>query len=153
MISSPCYLTFCSPDSILLIEKDLKSAVVDASTDFLTVTNHDKEMETWTTTHWETALKKGKIPEIGGVRAILDDSVERKECLTNMWKDCRGSRQYLKNVQTWLETQPVTNECTHFSCIMDPSVDGGGLLWVRMHDEAVQMDDSISLSQFVSDSE
>lgn len=39
----------------------------------------------------------------------------------------------VEDIQTWMEEYPIFNETTHFSCIMDPSAEGGGLLWVKSY--------------------
>ncbi|KAJ6478481.1 beta subunit of N-acylethanolamine-hydrolyzing acid amidase-domain-containing protein [Mycena vitilis] len=124
--STPCYLTFCSPASILVLEKDLVSATAQTSDDFLAVTNHDLRIEQLEPDEWRALLASEGPP---GRDAIVDDSIERKQCVSQM----RGKARLT------LEVQPVQNECTHFSCVMDPAVDGGGLLWVRAYPEPVEM--------------
>jgi hypothetical protein len=52
----------------------------------------------------------------------------------------------MKDVIEWLETKPLLNGCTHYSCVMDPSVEGGGLVWVKGYQEAVDMDEPPRLS-------
>ncbi|KAJ6478485.1 hypothetical protein C8R47DRAFT_632925 [Mycena vitilis] len=65
------------------------------------------------------------------------DSIERKQCVSQM----RGkARLTVRDVARQLEVQPVQNKCTHFSCVMDPAVDGGGLLWVRAYPEPGDME-------------
>ncbi|TFK25142.1 hypothetical protein FA15DRAFT_591146 [Coprinopsis marcescibilis] len=140
--SSPCYLTFCSPTSVMLVEKDLRTAVVHESDNFLSVTNHDKAMEGWTQEDWHRIITEEGIPDVGGVHDIMKDSIERKECMSNLWKTTIGadgtaagpsasSPVTVGDVKQWLRTYPIRNETTHFSCIMDPSAPGGGLVWVE----------------------
>jgi hypothetical protein len=144
-LSSPGYVTFCSPDEVLVIEKDLKTATTITSTDFLAVTNHDQAMESWSHDRWVEVLKNEGLPSVGGVRDILEESVERKERVAKMWRSatCAGDDDVptnpdavvrVQDVKKWLTTEPIVNEMTHFSCIMDPAEDGGGLLWVRAYD-------------------
>ncbi|KAJ7626314.1 beta subunit of N-acylethanolamine-hydrolyzing acid amidase-domain-containing protein [Mycena polygramma] len=131
--STPCYLTFCTPTSILVLEKDLVSATAQTSDDFLAVTNHDLRMEQLAPEEWRALLAR----EGPGHDAIVDDSIERKQCVSQM----RGkARLKVRDVAHQLEVQPVQNECTHFSCVMDPAVDGGGLLWVHAYPEPVEME-------------
>jgi hypothetical protein len=206
----PCYLTFCSPEEVVIIEKGLDGVQDDAKVPvvgghethgqdeqrgweghgmklrprnglrkrkggskgrsreddslptrtggmqrdrvFAVVTNHDRKAEGLSKSEWTTECKESATaaPEVGGFDWILGDSLDRKNCVKNMWED-RGSRAgpptretrrglggggeencaVLEEVKEWLRTYPVRNECTHFSCIMDPSREGGGVLWVE----------------------
>src|SRR5271168_4121857 len=56
MTTSSCYLTFCTPSEVLIVEKDLKSAVIHTSDQFLAVTNHDAYMEKWSPEYWREML-------------------------------------------------------------------------------------------------
>jgi hypothetical protein len=142
MPSSPGYVTFCSPDEVLVIEKDLKSAVIHTSSEFLAVTNHDKQVESWSQSLWEEALRKAG-PELEGIQALLEDSVERKAIVTEMFHGSSlEAAPRFDHVKTWLNTKPILNETTHFSCIMDPAPEGGQLVWVRAYETPVNMDDS-----------
>ncbi|KAF8196869.1 beta subunit of N-acylethanolamine-hydrolyzing acid amidase-domain-containing protein [Mycena galopus ATCC 62051] len=123
--STVCYLTFCTPSSVLILEKDLVSAVRLTSDDFLAVTNHDVRVEGITPVGWRALLK--------------NDSIERKQCVSQIWAK-KGKGLKVKDVAYQLQVQPVQNKLTHFSCVMDPAVDGGGLLWVRSYEEPVGMD-------------
>ncbi|KAJ6581095.1 beta subunit of N-acylethanolamine-hydrolyzing acid amidase-domain-containing protein [Mycena capillaripes] len=145
--STPCYLTFCTPSSILVLEKDLVSAVSQTSDDFLAVTNHDLRMEQLSPDGWRALLERvGQQHDM-----IVEDSIERKQCVSQIWAK-KGARLKVEDVARQLEMKPVQNECTHFSCIMDPAVDGGGLLWVRAYDRPVDMDsDSDDFNVSVSD--
>ncbi|EAU80865.2 hypothetical protein CC1G_03041 [Coprinopsis cinerea okayama7 len=145
--ASPSYLTFCSPAEVMVIEKDLKSATVQRSDSFLAVTNHDAMMEEWDEGVWRTTVKESGLTDIGG---IMEDSIQRKRCVAGMWKECSGGLVTAKgsgmsgkeggvsveDVKKWLRTYPVRNECTHFSCIMDPAGEGGGLVWAETYDES-----------------
>ncbi|KAH6907663.1 beta subunit of N-acylethanolamine-hydrolyzing acid amidase-domain-containing protein [Coprinopsis sp. MPI-PUGE-AT-0042] len=137
--ASPCYLTFCSPTSVMTIEKDLKDARIRVSSDFLAVTNHDIAMEGLDEESYNRLLQ-----ENGVIGELLEDSVERKECLVSMWRGRqeRGKRDgaSLEQVKRWLRTYPVRNECTHFSCIMDPSRPGGGIRWAETFDGIIPQD-------------
>jgi hypothetical protein len=132
---SPGYVTFCTPDDILVIEKDLKTAKILTSNEFLAVTNHDQIMETWSSEQWAYALTKEGFPGMGTIREILEDSVARKERMSRMWRSTslKDAAVDVEDVKTWLTTEPIVNELTHFSCIMDPAAQGGGLVWVRAY--------------------
>ena len=131
MKTSSCYLIFCTPSEVLVMEKDLKSAVVRTSEQFLAVTNHDADMEAWSPEHWQEMLAKKHILEVSGARGIVEESVERKECLCNLWRLKGVEPVSVDDLKLWLRKHPIRNELTHFSCIMDPSVKGGGLVWVE----------------------
>jgi len=131
METSSSYLIFCTPSEVLIMEKDLKSAVVHTSEQFLAVTNHDADMEAWTPEYWQKMLAKERFLEISGAQGIVEESVDRKECLCKLWRSKGVEPVSLDDLKVWLRTHPVRNELTHFSCIMDPSVKGGGLVWVE----------------------
>lgn len=131
MRTSSCYLTFCSPSEVLMMEKDLNSAVVRASKQFLAVTNHDVSMESWSPEYWQEMLAKERALEVSGARGIVEESVGRKKCLCELWQLKGIEPVSVDDLKLWLRKDPVRNETTHFSCIMDPSVEGGGLVWVE----------------------
>ena len=142
MISSPGYITFCSPEKAIVIEKDLKTAVIHSSADFLSVTNHDKKVEQWDPAAWEEALKNE--PDVAGIHDMLYDSIDRKSCVADMFNDAtkRRRRPELADLIKWVTTKPVLNETTHFSCIMDPTK--GEILWTRAYATPVKMDSPTS---------
>ncbi|KAJ7460731.1 beta subunit of N-acylethanolamine-hydrolyzing acid amidase-domain-containing protein [Mycena latifolia] len=148
--STPCYLTFCTPADILVLEKDLVSAVARTSPNFLAVTNHDVRMEQLEPEGWRALLRQAHVP---GGDAIVDDSIERKQCVSQIWAR-NGAGLTVQDVARQMEVRPVLNECTHFSCVMDPAVAGGGLLWVMAYEERIDMDDErIDVSSMGSDSD
>ena len=104
-------------------------------------------MESWGDVRWAEVLKKEGLTFVSGIKEIMEESVERKEFVERMWRaDSRarpssdgddqecGIVSRIEDVKKWLMTEPIVNELTHYSCIMDPSVDGGGIIWVRAHD-------------------
>ena len=134
MKTSSCYLIFCTPSEVLVMEKDLKSAVVRTSKEFLAVTNHDEDMEAWSHEYWQEMLTKERFLEISGARGIVEESVDRKECLCKLRQLKGVDPVTVDDLKLWLRKHPIRNELTHFSCIMDPSVEGGGLVWVESCD-------------------
>jgi hypothetical protein len=128
LTTSPCYLTFCSTTSILILEKDLKAANSQTSDDFLAVTNHDRRFDLLQPDAWEDILRK-EFPAL--LHSFLDESVERKQLISELWQQSSPRALNVRQVKQWLGTVPLKNETTHFSCIMDPAVDGGGLVWVH----------------------
>ncbi|TFK67722.1 hypothetical protein BDN72DRAFT_879494 [Pluteus cervinus] len=134
--SSPCYLTFCSPEGVLVLEKDFTTAVVQTSDQFLTVTNHDRMMEAMGNETFKQFIEQErKAIDVGLLHDVLEDSRDRKERMTELFKAARPATITSRTVRDWIEAYPIANECTHFSCIMDPSVEGGGLVWVRAYIE------------------
>ncbi|KAF8327342.1 hypothetical protein F5887DRAFT_173454 [Amanita rubescens] len=129
---SSCYLTFCSPTSVLVIERDLASATHHTSDDFLVCANHDQDMEHLSERELVQLLHKHGISG-GAAEAIITDSVTRKKCIMRKRISTRRNRRSLSEFKEWLKEEPVKNECTHFSCIMDPSEEGGGLVWVQRY--------------------
>jgi hypothetical protein len=136
LTTSPCYLTFCSPTSILILEKDLKAANSRTADDFLAVTNHDWTFESFKPDAWRDMLKQG-FPAL--LHKFLDYSIERKQAVSELWQQSSPGALDVTQVKDWLGRVPVQNESTHFSCIMDPAVEGGGLLWVRGFREPYEM--------------
>ena len=134
---SSCYLTFCSPTSVLVIERDLASVKHQTSDDFLVCTNHDQGMEHLSQRELVQLLHKNGISG-GGVEAIITDSVTRKNCILRKRRSTRRNRRSLSEFKEWLEEEPLKNESTHFSCIMDPSAEGGGLVWVQRYSQIGQ---------------
>lgn len=128
---SSCYLTFCSPSAVLVVERDLGKASCRISTRHLVCTNHDVDMESLTHEERVWLLREHGF-DGGVVNDIVEDSVERKDVLVRLLRTSAAGRT-MGDVKTWLEQEPVRNESTHFSCIMDPSVEGGGLAWVQRY--------------------
>jgi len=129
--ASSCYLTFCTPSSVLVLEKDLKSATTHASDQFLAVTNHDVVMEAWSHEQWRYLVQVGTSQAVNAARELVEESMERKECMCDLWRSQGSDNASIEDVKSWLRRYPIRNECTHFSCIMDPLAQGGGLVWAE----------------------
>lgn len=118
------------------MEKDLGAAHITVSSDFLAVTNHDGAIESWEGDRYLHLLQEKRVED-----TLLGDSEWRKECLVDMWSRRQGRGEHdgatLEQVQQWMKTYPVQNTFTHFSCIMDPSQPGGGILWVSTADRVI----------------
>ncbi|KAL0953338.1 hypothetical protein HGRIS_004583 [Hohenbuehelia grisea] len=153
--TSPCYLTFCSSESVILFEKDLKQAIIRTDSrvgshaakgqdeELIVVTNHDVAMQSWSKERWDSALNSGSL-RVSGMHDLVKDSVARKSTVLEMWRRAIDSTEgsaktmegqqaskplRLEDVRAWLKQPPVLDESTHFSCIMDPGMEGGGILW------------------------
>jgi len=186
-LSTPCYLTFCDGEEVMVIEKDLgrvkkrkrrsstgtkstgssesatekswngasldvlgarsESENVQTSRTFLAVTNHDRAMEEWSYAKWEKVFDRHGLNNNERMVAqnVMMHSMDRKDCLTAMWEEACDLEDEaekedaagvgVEDIKTWLRTYPVRNQTTHFSCIMDPSAPGGGMLWVEACEE------------------
>ncbi|KAF5360066.1 hypothetical protein D9758_007586 [Tetrapyrgos nigripes] len=140
--SCPCYLTFCTLD---------------------THNTRKGFMEGWTREQWEELYQKyqkresSSNPESLAPREIIEDSMERHACVCRLWEGTQSRSQSQTGTKTrvqkhnktteiidWLQTRPLLNECTHYSCIMDPSVEGGGLIWVKRYVEPVDMVEDVN---------
>lgn len=138
--STPSYLIFSNGIQTIVMEKDRKSARILSSPDCITVTNHDLGDE---------ARLKGGPPahhrkKHGGLQmdAIIDESINRKTCMTKKWADwCDGASTSskgkhaspppgLEQLIEWVEEYPITNNMTHFSTIMDPVT--GKVVWTTV---------------------
>jgi len=133
--ASSCYLTFCTPSSVLVLEKDLKSATTHTSDQFLAVTNHDVVMEAWSHEQWRYLVQVGTSQAVNAAHELVEESMERKECMCDLWRSQGSDNVSVEDVKSWLRRYPIRNECTHFSCIMDPLAQGGGLVWVETCEE------------------
>ncbi|KAF9451151.1 hypothetical protein P691DRAFT_808635 [Macrolepiota fuliginosa MF-IS2] len=147
--TSPCYLTFCTPDEVMVIESDLADPIIEASSSFLTVTNNDRRMESWDSSKWAQLVEedeKSTHTDQLGISGILKDSIERRTCVEQFWEADSASNVAssrikrrssphveVADVQNWMQSYPICNEATHFSCIMDPSVVGGRIIWLKSY--------------------
>ena len=110
----------------LVLEKDLKSATTHTSDQFLAVTNHDVVMEAWLSQHWRHLVQVGTSQAVNAARELVEESMEPKECICDLWRSQGSDNVSIEDVKSWLRRYPMKNECTHFSCIMDPLAQGGG---------------------------
>lgn len=121
MLSSPAYIVLCAPKRVYGIEMDYRSAIVRDDDRSLTMTNHDLIDET-------SAPGDARIEEI-------EESVIRKACLADKWKaeekNTRGAIP-LKRLQAWLQQPETTNECTQYTCLMNPTCGSIIDAWVRI---------------------
>ncbi|KAL0059063.1 hypothetical protein AAF712_014240 [Marasmius tenuissimus] len=136
--SSPCYLTFCTPEEIFVFENGLRKPTTHTSTSFLAVTNHDRHMEAWDEEQW-AAFVKSQVRTGNAVRDLVVDSVERKKCMCSLWEKSLGAGSLtVVDIIGWLQRKPLQRMHSLFVC--DGSrLSGGGLLWVKTYDEPVNM--------------
>ncbi|KAK6505641.1 hypothetical protein TWF481_007532 [Arthrobotrys musiformis] len=150
---TPAYVTLCDGSKAVFIEKDIRRAKMNLSEDFVSGTNHDVHTEAWKPEDYKNFALRGD--SLGMAMELLEDSQHRKTCVGRLYQNAstpsssRASRRSrrgrsrtgigLQNVVSWCETWPITNECTHFSCVMDPKE--GEISWVKYHLEPPESGD------------
>ncbi|KAK6532878.1 hypothetical protein TWF281_007050 [Arthrobotrys megalospora] len=147
---TPAYVTLCNGAQAVFIEKDIRHVKMNSSEEFVSGTNHDTHMESWKPEDYkEFTLQKDAL---GMALELLEDSQHRKTCITRLYENAnnmkslrRSSRRKIeggisvRTVVSWCQTWPITNECTHFSCVMDPKE--GEISWVKYHLEPPESGD------------
>ena len=85
---------------------------------------------------------------------LYEDSINRANCINSLWNNVQArprkngaggetaSSITVQEVVNWLETWPITNESTHFACVMNPR--DGTVGWVRWWSEPRQDPNSTS---------
>ena len=149
--STACYFCFSSAKETTVIEKDLITARVRSSDDFIVITNNDEEEP-----HSISASASGNLgvqnaSNVNGVYGmaiaeIIEEAKNRKQCAENIYKNMRRKAARRKGMvaalgddaKRLLETvdivklvqrYPTTNEVTHFACVLDPQ--SGKIAWCR----------------------
>lgn len=149
-VTTAAYLIFCDGQRTLTLEKDYRSAVVNSSSDFIVMTNHDRAQEL---TH--SIGQSQSIPSNNtSLNAILNqisphgivaESTARKKCMTRMWEQLsvheRGTVDTAELVK-WMNTYPVKNALTHYAVIMDPST--GTFAWERHYPDPKALWDKLN---------
>lgn len=152
--STAAYMIFCTEDETVILEKDRRTANILRSSSFITTTNHDASYDSEKDqTHSEVAhveyANAGKASGLNfGMEVVVEESMDRKRCIARRWEKWiemrsksakkRRDSQTINDIEMglvkkWLLEFPVTNEDTHFACIMDPK--NGDFRWVRKFDE------------------
>ncbi|KAF3213023.1 hypothetical protein TWF106_009599 [Orbilia oligospora] len=151
---TPAYVTLCNGSQAVFIEKDIRRAKMNISEEFISGTNHDTHTEAWKPEDYKGFALRTDAAAVGMALELLEDSQHRKTCITRLYEHTsrpvpktfrrRGRRKAeggigMSNVVTWCQTWPITNECTHFSCVMDPKE--GEISWVKYHPEPPESGD------------
>lgn len=146
--TTAAYMIASNGNLATLFEKDRATALTRSSASFIVATNHDLAFETMAEEvlshpHAQQALA------LSGMQELVDESVDRKQCMEENWE--RTVRRFWKknpamaesdmyataeNVVEWTKRWPITNDCTHFACVMDPMK--GEIIWVRRWLEPVE---------------
>lgn len=162
--STAAYLIFSDGNKTIVFEKDHRTALHRIREDFIVVTNHDRASE-----NRGTADENHNAPNFlaSGVGEIVAESISRERCIRAEWREAvihatgadpredsavggegadLGVSVKRANVVEWLDKWPITNDCTHFTTIMDPKK--GDIVWLRRFLEPVDTDsdDSSELS-------
>lgn len=152
LLSTACYLCFSSGRETTIIEKDLATAKLSSSTEFIVVTNADAETDDdeGRSAHQTKASKaaaEGVSSSLTALEELIEDAKERKACaeqnyrklLRHQLKSSRShrglsgqtsTRSHLPTVDdivSLVQRFPTTNECTHFAAVLDPLT--GTVVW------------------------
>lgn len=149
MPSTACYLTFASATAGLILEKDLCTARSRLDENFLAICNHDATIQLDPAdpeNPEHRGLPTGAAEDTAGFSELILSSDDRLDMVTEHWR--RYVRDYglvvdgnaadgvrsagdtmdyvtapprWERVRWWLDEYPVTNEETHYSCLMDPA--------------------------------
>jgi hypothetical protein len=147
LVTTSCYLIFNTGKETMTIEKDRITGLVRTSDTFITATNHDAD------TGVRSNLPAPTSPAaVTGMDEIVDESLTRKACAQKCFDDAVKAAASAANptssgktddsaavaaptgvtvqdVEKWLGTYPILNECTHHASIMDPTT--GQIRWAR----------------------
>ena len=161
LLSTACYLCFCSGRETTIIEKDLATAKLRSSTVFVVVTNADHvaiEPDEAGAAGSKTAGRKAKTTEQAQPRPatplerIIEESNERKayaernyrNLLRRQSESLRRDPNYsaplvlpsVEDIVELVQKYPTTNERTHFAAVLDPL--GGKVAWCRYWLEPIE---------------
>ena len=146
MKSTAAYLIFSDGNRTMTMEKDLHSALVRVSEDFIAICNHDEAEEREEVVDVEGSSKA--VKEATGMELLLEDSHDRKKLAMQLWEratwkhkrtnDAQSRSMNTKKLIKLVKTYPITNEETHFACIMDPRK--GEFVWVEQYLGGLQYD-------------
>lgn len=135
--ATPSFLYFCDGKSGILLEKSLRGAVripVDEE-GFLVGTNVDHSMCHLPKEQLhDLAKEKVHLPDF---IPVVEESAERANIVKSHWQ-AREVSNYadLEEVKECLQTYPVVNEETHYSCVMDPT--SGTFRWIKWYKKPKQ---------------
>lgn len=147
--STAAYLIFSDGDRTITMEKDHTTALVRSAQDFIVATNHDAAEEdsgASPTDHASPSIPFVQTLETTGMMTLVEESTDRKRCVVDLWNKAtrkgvkKGSGISLAGVKEsavakWVDSFPITNEETHFACVMDPRI--GQFLSVKCYREGV----------------
>ncbi|KAL8712373.1 MAG: hypothetical protein Q9225_006950 [Loekoesia sp. 1 TL-2023] len=131
--STASYLIFCDGIRTFTMEKDLKTANVRSSNDFIVACNHDQAEETDRQPEDAENSKSDDALKATGMDILVEESTNRQMRLTKLWRNsaARNSTVTTKKLRGWIRKYPITNEQTHFATILDPTT--GAIVWVERY--------------------
>lgn len=146
MRSTACYLCFSDGKETTVVEKDLTTAVVRSSTDFIVITNNDVKMGEGGDAEGGHGIEgEAVLSHTGELAEVLHEAVDRRQCAEHNYTNMRvrksneaastGVKEEWKSVLqvddivSLVQKYPTTNETTHYACVMDPSK--GTVTWCR----------------------
>ncbi|KAK4569492.1 hypothetical protein LTR86_003255 [Recurvomyces mirabilis] len=139
LTTTVCYLCFCSGHETVVIEKDHRSATSRTSQEFIVVTNADstspaKPMASSSIVDTEESAKVT-------LNEVIAEAKDRERCAVDNWQSitaasCGRNSSFtrsagIKDVVNLVRAYPTTNECTHFACVLDPTI--GTVRWCRRY--------------------
>lgn len=148
LLTPACYLCFSSGKETTVIEKDLLTAKYSSSTDFIVITNADNS--TASEDQASRAAKDAANKPKSELEEILEEAYERRLCAEQNYhslrlrlaKDAMSDKDATseglpdaEDIVTLVQKYPTTNECTHFTAVIDPLE--GGIAWCRYWQEPV----------------
>ena len=137
--TTACYLIFSDGNRSTILEKDHVTAVVRSSESFIAATNHDQDAR-YEERKLREILEKFNRENLAGPTvpmkyAILLESIDRRDCMKGFWEDVEHSYRREnpeakekdmatteRRVAGWMMKWPISNECTHYWCLMDPTI-------------------------------
>ena len=145
IVTTAAYVIMSDGDRAVVFEKDRASAVTILSEEFVVATNHDAIEETSKQDPSTPLESKSTALRLTGMEGLIEESIDRKGILCNLWKRTLRSRSrgksQMPNAKTkyvrtadiikWLNTYPITNEETHYATIMDPKA--GVFIWTHRY--------------------
>jgi len=143
--STAAYIIASSSQLTTVFEKDRVTSGIRSSRSFIVATNHDNVAESNPNDLCKDFPVADSQHVQRGMEALMDmiaDSTERQTLMEKKWHKAKrafkktnpGTRteeMYVtqNELSTWLQDYPITNESTHFACIMDP--ERGEVVWLR----------------------
>lgn len=133
--TTACYIIFSDGDQTVVFEKDHITARVRSSDSIITATNHDRDIQ-----HKDSKSSdngplhpNNRLASVLPLEDWIQESTERMDCVESLWAAAEKShyRRHSKSKGTipaaisnrtavrWLTKWPISNECTHYWCLMD----------------------------------
>ncbi|KAI1282708.1 beta subunit of N-acylethanolamine-hydrolyzing acid amidase-domain-containing protein [Xylaria sp. FL0933] len=143
--SAPCYLILCDGQEAAVITKDYVTGTVRSTSEFIAQTNHDPgDHEVAIAKNQETTPQERRklMTSSFGIEGWVEESTDRLQCLQKKWDRFQRSLRARRSpgslpaapsitertLRKWMSDYPTLNECTHFTCIMDPAA--GKIRWL-----------------------